>query len=928
MSETLREIFAFGPFRLDPGERMLSREGTPVALQPRVLDTLVLLVRRAGQLVRKDDLLAELWPDTHVSEANLTQNVWLLRCALGEEQGGPVYIETVPRAGYRFVAPVSRPAPEALRAMPVAPGELLETGPPRRFRGVLLTLVILALALAAFYPLRQRTRIAAAPAGPPVPEPRRSIAALEFANLSGDPADGWLAAALPEMLAAEIAASGEVRTLPGEAVARIAADQPPPRRGDAGELRRLGARLRVDYLLTGSYLLTGGGPERQVRLDLHLVDARSGETLAAVNDSRSEGRLLALVADGGARLRRSLGLGPLTADEASAWLAALPTDPEARRLYFEGLSKLRAYDAEAARGFLERAIAREPDYPLAHAALASAWISLGYDGKAQDAAKAAAERAASLPREGRLMVEANFYRATRRWDEAIQRLEALFTFYPDETEYGLRLASTLTYAGRGEEALRIVSRLRSLPPPLSTDPRVDLAEADAANGIGDLQRAAAAASAAAAKGKSLGAWRLVAGALASKGMALRDLGRPQAARAALEEALALSRAAGDRFEEARDLHSLGHIVRAQGDVDKAEAMYRRALAMAQEVGNRRAAATALGSLANLAVERGDARQALDSYRQVLAIKREVKDRKGEGIVLYNTGHAHYRLGEMAEAERRFQEALAIRREVGEKAGIGESLYGLAMVRLTRGELAGVPDLLREAEAICRQSGDQETLAMTLAAQGDLLLLQGDVAGALARHRESLRIRREAQLESGIADSLSCVAEDLREAGRLDEAADAARRAVEGFRRAESEDGEALARVTLAGCLVDQGRVEEAQRTLAPLLPPASRSGIEPRLQAGLAAAEVEAAAGRRHRAEELLAAAQREAEEAGLVPYAYEARLARARLELDGGDAAAARLALASLAREAQAKGLGLIAGKAWRILNERLKKEKKESRS
>src|SRR5688572_438391 len=98
MSQPPAEVFEFGPFRLDTGERILWRDGMPVALQPRVFDTLVLLVHRAGQLVRKDELLRELWPDTHVSEANLTQNVWLLRRALGEET---VYVETVPKAGYR-----------------------------------------------------------------------------------------------------------------------------------------------------------------------------------------------------------------------------------------------------------------------------------------------------------------------------------------------------------------------------------------------------------------------------------------------------------------------------------------------------------------------------------------------------------------------------------------------------------------------------------------------------------------------------------------------------------------------------------------------------------------------------------------------------------------------------------------------------------
>jgi eukaryotic-like serine/threonine-protein kinase len=917
MPENPREIFTFGPFRLDAGERLLWRGGAPVALQPKAFDTLVLLVRRAGQLVRKDEMLRELWPDTHVSEANLTQNVWLLRRALGEEEGGPVYLETVPKAGYRFVAPVSRDATPALAAA-IAIDPPPAAGPPRPLRGVLLIVVLLAFALAAFYPLRQRVRAVAAReelAAPAIQAPRRSIAGLELANLSGDPEVAWLATALPEMLAAEIAASGEVRTLPGEAVARVERDLSRPSSLQGEELRRVGARLGVDYLLTGSYLVTGGlsprRQERQVRVDLQLIDARSGGTLATISDTRGESSLLALASDAGKGLRRSLGLEPLTAAETNAWLAALPRDSAARSLYFEGLRRLRSLDALAARDLLERAIAREPEFPLAHAALASAWTTLGYDSKAQDAAKAAAERSGSLPREGRLLVEANFHRAMSHWDEAVERFQALFTFYPDEIEYGLRLASTLSFAGRGEEALKVIPRLRELPPQLSGDPRIDLAEAQAAQALGDLKRAVAASSAAIDKGRRQGARGLVAGALAFKGAALRELGEPVPARAALEEALALARAAGDRNEEARDIHSLGHIVRGEGDLAKAETMYRHAMQIALEVGNRRSASTALGSLANLSLERGELKEALESYRRVVALKREIGDRKGEGINLYNLAHAHLALGEMAEAERRFQEALAVRREVGETIGIANSLQGLAMTRMARGELRSVQGLLEEAARISMEVGDQEFLGSTLNAWGDLRLMQGDVAGALEKHQESLRIRRQARIESGIAESLSSVAEDLRELGRLEEAATMAAQAIEGFRRTEHPDGEAMARVTLVACRVAQGRIAEARRMLAPLRGPAARQNLEARLQIGLAAADLEAAGGGRRQAAEILARTLREAGGAGLLPYVYEARLARARLELGQGDSAAVRASLAMLARDAEARGLGLIAGKA-----------------
>src|SRR5256714_1803435 len=97
--------YEFGPFRVDAGQRLLFREGRPVPLAPKVVETLVALVECGGTLVTKGELMERLWPDTFVEESNLTQNVFLLRKALGEGTG---YIETVPRRGYRFAGEVRR----------------------------------------------------------------------------------------------------------------------------------------------------------------------------------------------------------------------------------------------------------------------------------------------------------------------------------------------------------------------------------------------------------------------------------------------------------------------------------------------------------------------------------------------------------------------------------------------------------------------------------------------------------------------------------------------------------------------------------------------------------------------------------------------------------------------------------------------------
>ena len=101
-----RGAYRFGPFQLDIRERRLSRGTDMIPLRLKVFDTLCVLVENAGRLVTKEELLDTVWPDTAVEENNLNHNVSVLRKALGEKATGQQYIETVPRVGYRFVAPV------------------------------------------------------------------------------------------------------------------------------------------------------------------------------------------------------------------------------------------------------------------------------------------------------------------------------------------------------------------------------------------------------------------------------------------------------------------------------------------------------------------------------------------------------------------------------------------------------------------------------------------------------------------------------------------------------------------------------------------------------------------------------------------------------------------------------------------------------
>src|SRR5919112_5925996 len=106
MASPFRQLYEFGPYRLDASEQQLWRGAEAVHLTPKELDTLSALVRGAGRLMSKEELLKEIWPDTFVGEATLAQNVFTLRKALGEAEGGGAFVETVPRRGYRFAVEV------------------------------------------------------------------------------------------------------------------------------------------------------------------------------------------------------------------------------------------------------------------------------------------------------------------------------------------------------------------------------------------------------------------------------------------------------------------------------------------------------------------------------------------------------------------------------------------------------------------------------------------------------------------------------------------------------------------------------------------------------------------------------------------------------------------------------------------------------
>jgi len=226
--------YCFGPFELDSSTGTLLRNGSRVKLQDLPCRLLLLLLERPGEIVTRDDM-RRLWPDNTFVEFDKSLGVAVLKVreALSDEASNPRFVETIPRRGYRFIAPVKIENPQVYATAPITttPSPLPATPLNRSVRHwwVRAALVLLLVGtMLYFLRPRQRTspvRAQAVTSLPPI-HVRRSVAVLGFRNLPGRTEDNWLSSALCEMLNTELAAGGELRMLPGEDVARAKSELP------------------------------------------------------------------------------------------------------------------------------------------------------------------------------------------------------------------------------------------------------------------------------------------------------------------------------------------------------------------------------------------------------------------------------------------------------------------------------------------------------------------------------------------------------------------------------------------------------------------------------------------------------------------------------------------------------------------------------
>jgi len=763
--------------------------------------------------------------------------------------------------------------------------------------------------------LRSRLFRAAAPTQTaPAIKARRSVAVLGFKNLSGKPEEAWISTALAEMLSTELAAGEQMRTIPGENVARMKHDLELQDADSFGQdtLQKIRKNLGTDMVVVGSYLAMGDSSGGKLRLDFRLQDAVAGETVAAVSETGTEGELLDLISRSGIELRQKLGIGQVSASEGSDVRASLPSNPEEARLYAEGLAKLRVLDALAARDLLQRAVAADPKNAPSHAALAEAWSKLGYDTKAAAEAKQALELSANVSREDRLFVEARYNELAHQWAKAIEGYRTLVGFFPDNLEYGLRLAASQVAAGEGKDGLDTIEQLKKLPAPAGDDARIDLAESRAAATVSDFKRSQIAAGRALVKGKAQQMQLVVAQARSAQGYALERQGQVSDAAVALSEAQQMFAAAGDQMGAAQALNVLGHVAYDRGDFNGAVKTYQDAFVVFRALGNKRQQAASLNNIGNIHYDKGELLQAKQYYEESVTAYREVDDKAGLAGGLGNLANVLDSMGKLQDSVKMHEAGLAAFREVGDQRGTASTLANLGGVLLEMGDLDGAQARCSEALEIHGRTGYKRGTGYTESALADIFLQRGDLGQARQHSQHAADIRRETSEQLNVALSQLQLGYIAMQEGKAAEAEGLIRAAIPQFEKEKVYDSVGSAKALLSQILTERGQADDGLKMADEAVTAAQQTGNKPsRFDAELARAKALSAAGKSAEATKVLEALLAEAKKFEYLGYEFQARLAVGEAEIKARKTAAGRTRLAALQKDAEAKGYLLIARKA-----------------
>ena len=468
MTDPSSNIYEFGEFKVHAGKRLLiGRDDKAIPLTPKVFDTLLYLVEHSGSVLCKDELMKAIWPDTFVEENNLNQTISALRRVFGENRGENRYIATVPGRGYRFVAVVRKTEVTDFSdpGIDVAfLSERLTTRDRRRVLLIIAAVVVMGGTLATYYLQRTRTDVAPSPkvsvsnsSGPPI----KSIAVLPFKSLVADEKDESLELGMADTLIVRLSSLKEVVVMPIGSVRRFSGLEQDP--------IAAGRHLGVESVLDGQIQRSG----KRIRVTARLVRVADGSQLWADQYDHGFTDIFTLQDLISEEVTSALAL-KLTGDEQRRLTKHHTESSEAYQLYINGRyywGNRTEEGLKRAVEYFKEALAKDPNYALAHAGLADAYALLGVfhlppnetfphaRSAAMDALRIDDQLAEAHAALGHVKVQYDY-----DWAGAQKEYQQALELNPNYANAHHFYALYLTMRGRFDEAIAEINRAQELEP--------------------------------------------------------------------------------------------------------------------------------------------------------------------------------------------------------------------------------------------------------------------------------------------------------------------------------------------------------------------------------------------------------------------------------------------------------------------------------
>lgn len=469
-------MYEFEKFRFDPENHLLSREGSPASLTPKAFEILLILVQNGSRLTTKEELMSKVWPDSFVEEANLTVNISALRKVLGETDDSRQYIETVPKKGYRFIAPVTQvpdrqPREQQAQDSPLLGAvyepvkafevpEAITTQPQESFlnrrpwfRAAIIGLsLLLVLAVGASYFTFRSPVIPKHASQQP-----HSLAVLPFQNLRENAESEFLGFSLADAVITKLDYVSELTVRPSYAVQKY--------KTQPLDVRKIAGDLNADTLLTGTFLREGDN----LRIACQLFDVKTENILWKGTFDLKYEKLLTVQDTVAQQIIKGLKV-TLSPSEAARLRNDESISPLAYEYYLRGIDLYSTSDFPMAIKILEKSIELAPNYALAWANLGRAYTanaSFHFGGGEQyGKAQEAFEHSLALQPD---QIDARIYMAnmstdTGRVEKAVSLLREALKTNPNHAETHWELGYAYRFAGMLNESVAECERARQLDP--------------------------------------------------------------------------------------------------------------------------------------------------------------------------------------------------------------------------------------------------------------------------------------------------------------------------------------------------------------------------------------------------------------------------------------------------------------------------------